>query len=101
MSENFFLGYQLIVHHTSLTLISHYSLFIAHCLVTFSGKFSIMNYDEFREAGHHLVDYITDYLQNVSKKPLFNPVEPSFLHDLFDEKIPYDPQSLAAIQKLI
>ena len=58
-----------------------------------------MNYDEFRAAGHNLVDYITDYLQNVSKKPLFNPVEPSFLNDLFDEKIPDDPRSLAAIQK--
>ena len=60
-----------------------------------------MNYDEFRSAGHNLVDYIADYLQNVSKKPLFNPVEPSFLYDLFDEKIPDDPQSLAAIQKLL
>lgn len=58
-----------------------------------------MNYDEFREAGHNLVDYITDYLQNVSKKPLFNPVEPSFLYDLFDERIPDDPRSLATIQK--
>ena len=60
-----------------------------------------MNYDEFRSAGHNLVDYIADYLQNVSKNPLFNPVEPSFLYDLFDEKIPDDPQSLAAIQKLL
>src|SRR6476659_7545514 len=60
-----------------------------------------MNYDEFRSAGHNLVDYIADYLQNVSKKPLFNPVEPSFLYDLFDEKIPDDPQSLAAIHKLL
>src|SRR4029077_12845126 len=60
-----------------------------------------MNYDEFRNAGHNLVDYIADYLQNVSKKPLFNPVEASFLYDLFDEKIPDDPQSLEAIQKLL
>jgi aromatic-L-amino-acid decarboxylase len=58
-----------------------------------------MNYDEFRTAGHGLVDYIADYLQNVSGRPLFNPVEPSFLYDLFDEKIPDSPQSLAEIQK--
>ncbi len=60
-----------------------------------------MNYDEFRSAGHNLVDYIADYLQNVSGKPLFNPVEPAFLYDLFDEKIPDDPKSLADIQKLL
>ena len=60
-----------------------------------------MNYDEFKSAGHSLVDYIAEYLQNVSKRPLFNPVEPSVLYDLFDEKIPDDPQSLAAIQKLL
>ena len=58
-----------------------------------------MNYDEFRAAGHGLVDYITAYLQNISQRPLFNPVEPSFVYDLFDEKIPDEPRSLAAIQK--
>src|SRR5258706_1291828 len=60
-----------------------------------------MNYDEFRSAGHNLVDYITDYLQNVSGKQLFNSVEPALLYDLFDEKIPDDPKSLADIQKLL
>jgi aromatic-L-amino-acid decarboxylase len=60
-----------------------------------------MNYDEFRAAGHNLVDYIADYLQNVSNKRLFNPVEPGFLYDLFDEKIPDDPKSLADVQKLL
>ena len=60
-----------------------------------------MNYDEFRTAGHDLVDFIADYLKNVSKTPLFNPVEPAFIYDLFDEKIPDDPQSLADIQKLL
>jgi glutamate/tyrosine decarboxylase-like PLP-dependent enzyme len=60
-----------------------------------------MNYDEFRSAGHNLVDYIADYLQNVSDKPLFNPVEPKVVYDLFDEKIPDDPKSLAQIQKLL
>jgi len=57
-----------------------------------------MNYDEFKSAGHSLVEYIADYLQNVSKRPLFNPVEPSYLYDLFDEKIPDHPESLAEIQ---
>jgi hypothetical protein len=60
-----------------------------------------MNYDEFKSAGHNLVDYIADYLQNVSKRPLFNPIEPSYLYDLFDEKIPDDPRSLADIQRVL
>jgi glutamate/tyrosine decarboxylase-like PLP-dependent enzyme len=60
-----------------------------------------MNYDEFKTAGHNLVDYIADYLQNVSSKPLFNLVEPALIYDLFDEKIPDDPKSLADIQNLL
>lgn len=60
-----------------------------------------MNYDEFRSAGHNLVDFIANYLQNISNRPLFNPVEPSVLYDLFDEKIPDDPKSLPDIQRLL
>src|SRR5689334_1721068 len=58
-----------------------------------------MNYDEFRTAGHRLVDFISDYLQNVSTRPLFNPIEPSVLYDLFDEKIPDAPKPLTYIQQ--
>ncbi|HUS03776.1 MAG TPA: pyridoxal-dependent decarboxylase [Chitinophagaceae bacterium] len=60
-----------------------------------------MQYDEFRKAGHNLIDYISDYLERVENGPLFKEVEPSFLNDLFDESIPNDPQSLAAIQKTL
>lgn len=60
-----------------------------------------MNYTEFREAGHKLVDYITDYLQNVQQKPLFANVEPAKLYELFEETIPDHPQSLETIQKIL
>ena len=60
-----------------------------------------MQYEEFRAAGHNLIDYITDYLQQSQGKPLFKDVEPSFLNDLFDEAIPNNPQSLEAIQKTL
>ena len=60
-----------------------------------------MDYKEFRKAGHHLIDYISDYLENVPGKPLFADVAPSFLNDLFDEPIPNQPQSLASIQKTL
>jgi aromatic-L-amino-acid/L-tryptophan decarboxylase len=60
-----------------------------------------MQYEEFRKAGHNLIDYIADYLQQVEGKPLFKEVEPSFLNDLFDESIPDKPQSLKAIQQTL
>ncbi len=60
-----------------------------------------MQYQEFRQAGHYLIDYIADYLQHANEKPLFTDVEPSFLNDLFNEEIPNHPQSLETIQKII
>ncbi len=60
-----------------------------------------MQYEEFRKAGHYLVDYIASYLQNVEDKPLFPDVEPSFLNELFDEALPDKPISLEAIQQLL
>src|SRR5215471_5216867 len=60
-----------------------------------------MDYTEFKTAGHVLVDYIADYLQNVERLQLFNPVEPAYLHELFDEKIPDDPKSLSEIQQTL
>ncbi len=51
-----------------------------------------MQYEEFRKAGHNLIDFIADYLQQAENKPLFNDVEPSFLNDLFNESIPNNPQ---------
>src|SRR5437868_13434831 len=60
-----------------------------------------MQYEEFRKAGHYLIDYITDYLQNVEHKSLFPNVEPSFLFDEFNEPVPNHPQSLEVIQKTL
>ncbi len=60
-----------------------------------------MQYEEFRKAGHNLIDFITDYLQQSQNKPLFNDVEPSFLNELFNEPVPNNPQSLEAIQKIL
>ncbi|MEO6221327.1 MAG: pyridoxal-dependent decarboxylase [Ginsengibacter sp.] len=60
-----------------------------------------MEYHEFRKAGHYLIDYIADYLQNVHNRPLFTDAAPSFLNELFDEPIPNDPKSLDSIQKIL
>lgn len=60
-----------------------------------------MQYEEFRKAGHNLIDFISDYLERVENKPLFKDAEPAFLNDLFNESIPNHPQSLQAIQKIL
>jgi len=60
-----------------------------------------MNYNEFRDAGHYLIDYIANYLQQVQDKPLFPNVEPALLYELFDERVPNEPKSLSTIQKLL
>ncbi len=60
-----------------------------------------MQYEEFRQAGHYLIDYISDYLQQTENKPLFTDAEPAFLNDLFNEAIPNNPQSLDTIQKIL
>jgi aromatic-L-amino-acid decarboxylase len=60
-----------------------------------------MQYDEFRNAGHALVDFIADYLKTVGNKKLFADVEPSHLYQLFDEALPDQPQSLEQLQKTL
>ncbi|HEY0432464.1 MAG TPA: pyridoxal-dependent decarboxylase, partial [Chitinophagaceae bacterium] len=58
-----------------------------------------MDYTEFSKAGHELVDFISDYLQHVGEKPLFNAVDPAEVYELFNEPIPDHPESLETIQQ--
>lgn len=60
-----------------------------------------MQYEEFRQAGHYLVDYITEYLKNAGNRKLFPDAEPSALYQLFDEALPEQPQSLHRLQKTL
>jgi len=60
-----------------------------------------MQYEEFRQAGHYLVDYIADYLKNIENRKLFPDISPAELYKLFDEALPNQPQSLSAIQKAL
>src|SRR5687768_8192764 len=58
-----------------------------------------MQYDEFRQAGHYLVDYIADYLAHARERSLFPSIEPSELYKLFDQPIPSTKTSLSDLQK--
>jgi aromatic-L-amino-acid decarboxylase len=60
-----------------------------------------MQYEDFRHAGHYLVDFIADYLQNVKNRPLFPNVEPAYLNDLFNEAIPGHSLPLQELQQLL
>ena len=60
-----------------------------------------MQYEEFRQAGHYLVDYITDYLKNIDDQKLFPNINPTHLYTLFEEPIPDEPKSLSQIQQII
>ncbi|MFL5810454.1 MAG: pyridoxal phosphate-dependent decarboxylase family protein [Flavisolibacter sp.] len=60
-----------------------------------------MRYEEFREAGHYLIDYIANYLEHVEEKPLFPDIDPSALYKLFDESIPDKQTSLEDLQKIL
>jgi hypothetical protein len=58
-----------------------------------------MQYSEFRETGHYLINYIADYLEKARQRPLFANAQPAFLHDLFNEPIPDQSHSLNDVQK--
>lgn len=69
--------------------------------INFTESNTDMDYNEFRNAGHYLIDYITDYLQQVQNRPLFSDVEPAALTKLFEEAVPNNPLPLAEIQKIL
>ena len=60
-----------------------------------------MQYDEFRKAGHYLIDFIADYMQQVENRPLFPNIDPSKLYAMFEESIPETSSSLEQLQKTL
>jgi glutamate/tyrosine decarboxylase-like PLP-dependent enzyme len=51
-----------------------------------------MNPAEFRDAGHHIVDILADYLSGIEDRRVFPDVEPRKLYEMFDEPLPEDPE---------
>ncbi len=58
-----------------------------------------MPYDEFRRAGHYLVDYIATYLEQSAQGKLFPDVDPSFLYQQFAGGAPETGAPLDVLQK--
>jgi len=56
-----------------------------------------MDPDEFRAAGHAVVDLMADYLAGVERYPVFPPIEPGSLAPLFPATAPEAPEPLQAI----
>lgn len=49
---------------------------------------------EFREAGHHVVDLLAEYLERIEERPVFPDVEPRTLHQFFAEPLPQDAEPI-------
>jgi aromatic-L-amino-acid decarboxylase len=50
-----------------------------------------MDVQEFRDAGHRLVDALGEYLETIEDRPLFPDIEPRQLGELFAEPLPEAP----------
>ncbi len=52
---------------------------------------------DFRAAAHQAVDVMADYLESVEDRPVFPPIEPGTLRDLFPSAAPDAPEPIDAI----
>ena len=58
-----------------------------------------MTPDEFRDAGHQLIDWIADYHQRVGELPVLSQVEPGAVRARLDAHPPSSPESFAAVRR--
>ncbi|SVB63335.1 uncharacterized protein METZ01_LOCUS216189, partial [marine metagenome] len=58
-----------------------------------------MESEEFRELGHHLIDYFADYFEQVEDRRLFPDMTPELLRRLFDEPVPMEGCQTADVMR--
>lgn len=56
-----------------------------------------MDVQEFRDAGHRVVDLLSDYFEHIEDKPVFPDVEPRVLTSLFDEPLPVSSSAVEQV----
>ena len=56
-----------------------------------------MNSDEFRKAGHRVVDLLSEYLGSIDQMRVFPDAAPDRIRSAFDEPLPETPESLPAV----
>ena len=56
-----------------------------------------MDVREFRTVGHHVVDLLAEYLENIEGKPVFPDADPKLINGLFAEPLPEAPEPFAEV----
>lgn len=54
---------------------------------------------EFRKYGKEMVDYIADYLENISKRRVVPSIEPGYLRNCLPKEAPKKPESFEQVLK--
>jgi len=53
-----------------------------------------MDVNEFRAAGHKVVDRLAEYFESIESKPVFPDADPKMIAGLFDEPLPERPEAI-------
>src|SRR5882672_1981083 len=56
-----------------------------------------MTPDEFRRAGHHIIDFIADYRATIAARPVMGRTAPGEIRDALPADPPRDPEPIDAI----
>jgi len=57
------------------------------------------NYEEFRENGKEMVDYICDYNRTMHKRPVAPTIDPGYLYPLLPDHIPVKGEKFENVMK--
>lgn len=57
------------------------------------------NYEEFRELGKQMVDYLCDYMKTLNERQVTPTIEPGYLVPLLAKQVPEDGETYKAIME--
>ena len=67
---------------------------VGHC-----GRTTAMDASEFRTAAAQLIDFITDYQQNIRSRPVSPSVSPGYLRHLVPSRAPEQPETWQQVRR--